>query len=166
MSKDKVLITGSSGQVGQELQEAFQKDWEIIGDIFQNIAEIIFGITISRDITVYLTINERCPYDIENNFFFVSMSISSSVRKTIMHELWHFYTWHGLGAKELEKLGVQKYNDLKEALTVLLNVECKDLLPEGIPDMGYPQHKELREKIVEFWKKDKNINNLWEYLTR
>ena len=81
-----------------------------------------------------------------------------------MHELWHFYTWYSLGINQVEKLGKEKYNDLKEALTVLLNVEFRDLLPEGIIDAGYPQHKELRDKILKFWEKDRNIINLWNYL--
>ena len=57
------------------------------------------------------------------------------------YNLWHFYTWYGLGADQEQKLGKQKYNDLKEALTVLLNVECKDLMPEGVSDGGYPSTK-------------------------
>ncbi|MDQ5957331.1 MAG: hypothetical protein QG614_306 [Patescibacteria group bacterium] len=81
-----------------------------------------------------------------------------------MHELWHFYTWCGIGFYQEEKIGKQKYNDLKEALTVLLNVECKDLLSEGVIDIGYHQHKEIRHKILEYWEKDKNIVKLWDYL--
>ena len=81
-----------------------------------------------------------------------------------MHELWHFYTWYGLGADQEEKLGKQKYNDLKESLTVLLNVECEDLLPSGVIDTGYSQHQETREKILVYWKKNRNIKNLWNYL--
>jgi hypothetical protein len=32
-----------------------------------------------------------------------------------MHELWHFYTWYGLGAGEEARLGKERYNTLKEA---------------------------------------------------
>ncbi|HEY4501916.1 MAG TPA: hypothetical protein VJJ20_02520 [Candidatus Paceibacterota bacterium] len=78
-----------------------------------------------------------------------------------MHELWHFYTWHGLGAEQEEKLGEQRYNDLKEALTVLLNVECKDLMPDNAEDTGYPQHKNLREEMLRYWGKERNIVKLW-----
>ncbi len=150
----------------QEYMVEYQKEWDKISYEYQKRAEKIFGVSLPKGITAYLTINNRCPYDIENNSFFVSMSDQSSVTKTTMHELWHFYTWHGLGAMQLEKLGRHKYNDLKEALTVLLNLECKDLLPEGVQDNGYPQHKELREKITELWKQEKNIFNLWEDLTQ
>lgn len=142
----------------------YQKDWDSISAEYYKRAEAIFGVSLPNDIKAYLTVNTRCPYSIENNYFFVSVS-ASSIRKTAMHELWHFYTWYGLGVDQEQKLGKQKYNDLKEALTVLLNVECKELLPEGASDNGYPQHKEIRGKILEYWAKDRNITNLWNHLT-
>ncbi|MEI6345896.1 MAG: hypothetical protein WCO79_01565 [bacterium] len=146
-----------------EYIEKYQRDWYSITEKYQKRAESVFGVSLPSDIVVYLTINNRCPYNIEDNYFFVTIP-ASSVRRTIMHELWHFYMWYGLGADQEEKLGKQKYNDLKEALTVLLNVECKDLLPEGVYDGGYPQHKEVREEILEYWSKNKNIKDLWKYL--
>ena len=85
-------------------------------------------------------------------------------RKTVMHELWHFYTWYALGVDQEERLGKQKYNDLKEALTVLINIECKDLLKKGVEDKGYPQHQGIRQKILKYWETDRNLKNLWEYL--
>lgn len=147
--------------------ELYQKDWYIISDEYHRRAEEIFGTKLPADIRAYLTINSRCPYSIEENYFFVTVPTYDYIaRKTAMHELWHFYTWYGLGVGQIEKLGVQKYEDLKEALTVLLNVECKDLLPEGVEDTGYPQHKELREKILQFWKNDKDITRLWHHLLK
>lgn len=144
--------------------ENFQKDWENVSSEFQKRAEAIFEISVPSDVTAYLTINSRCPYSIQDNFFYVSIQ-STQARRIAMHELWHFYTWYGLGVEQEEKLGKQKYNDLKEALTVLLNVECKDFLPEGMIDTGYPQHQEIREKVLEYWERDRNIKNLWNYLT-
>lgn len=41
--------------------------------------------------------------------------------------------WQSLGRKNRQG----KYNKIKEALTVLLNIECKDLLPEGVTDNDY-----------------------------
>lgn len=155
ISKHNIDISGTL--------DRFQKEWNSVSAEFQKRAEAIFGVTIPSDITAYLTINIRSPYSISGNHFYVSVQAKDAI-KTIFHELWHFYTWYGLGEDQEEKIGKRTYNDLKEALTVLLNVECSDLLSEGGPDMGYPQHSELREKILEYWKKDKNINNLWNYL--
>lgn len=143
--------------------KAFQEDWESVSSEFQKRAEAIFGTSLPNDVTAYLTINSRCPYNIKDDFFYISLQ-SNQTRRTIMHELWHFYTWYGLGTGQEERLGKQKYNDLKEALTVLLNVECKNLLPERAVDSGYTQHQEIRERILEYWKKDRNIINLWNYL--
>ena len=143
--------------------ENFRKDWESISTEFKKRAEIIFSTSLPNDVTGYLTVNSRRPYDIQDNFFYVSLQ-SNHARRTVMHELWHFYTWYGLGVEQEEKLGKQKYNDMKEALTVLLNVECKDLLPEGVTDTGYSQHQGMREKILEYWEKNRNIVNLWDYL--
>lgn len=141
----------------------YQKHWDAIEDEYQKRAESIFGVALSDNITAYITINNRCPYNIDEHYFFVSVS-GSPILKTAMHELWHFYTWYKYGVKWEAKLGRDKYNEIKEALTVLLNVECKDLLPEGVQDYGYMQHKELREKILKLWEDDKNMDRLWEKL--
>ncbi len=138
----------------------YQKMFSEISADFQTIAERVFGVPLNRDITAYLTVNTRCPYNIEEGSFFVSMSKGNPVM-TMMHELWHFYTWEKFGEEWVSKLGKEKYNDLKEALTVLLNTECKYLLPEGAQDKGYPQHQELRERISVLWKQNPDIEFVW-----
>lgn len=138
----------------------YQEDWDTIADEYHKRAETIFKLKLPVDVTAFLTINSRFPYNVVENFFFVQVP-ASSILKTIMHELWHFYTWYVFGIDQTKKLGAQKYNDLKEALTVLLNVEYKDLLPEGVVDTGYPQHKELRDKILSIWQSEKDILKLW-----
>lgn len=140
--------------------EKYQKEFDSISEKFHEIAQKVFGVSLINDITVYLTINNRCPYNINKNLFFVSVSNTSALR-TIMHELWHFYTWYKYGAEEQEKIGDEQYNNFKEALTVLLNVECKDLLPNGVEDTGYPQHQDLRNKIIELWKQNSDIGFVW-----
>jgi len=149
----------------QQCIEKYQKDWDIIANEYQKRAEVIFGISLSSDVTGYLSVNSRCPYSIENNYFFISFS-SMSPRRIVMHELWHFYTWYKFGIDEEQRLGKQKYNDLKEALTILLNLECEELFLEGLSDTGYSQHQELRHEIIEFWKREKDIVKLWGHLTR
>jgi len=147
----------------QKILIDFQTNWENISAEFHKRAEAIFGIKLQQDITVYTTINSRCPYSIQDNSFYVSLQ-SLCAPKTVIHELWHFYTWYGLGIDQEEKIGKQKYNDLKEALTVLLNIEFKYLLPEGVIDQGYPQHSELRQKIIQLWNVEKDIHIVWNNL--
>ncbi len=141
----------------------YQSEWNTIAEEYQKRAEAVFGVTLPHDITAYLSINSRSPYNLQQNYFFIAVP-ATSARKTAMHELWHFYTWQKFGQEWEDKLGKQKYNDTKESLTVLLNVECKDLLPEGVEDAGYPQHQELRKRIETLWAKDPNINHLWAQL--
>ena len=143
----------------------YTEEWFLVSDEYHKRAEAVFGSVLPQDVTAYLTINNRNPYSISDNLFYVTVP-RDTVRKTVMHELWHFYTWYGLGTDQEEILGKQKYNDLKEALTVLLNVECADLLPEGISDEGYPQHQELRQSILNIWKNEKNIQSLWKEIAK
>jgi hypothetical protein len=82
-----------------------------------------------------------------------------------MHELWHFYTWYKFGKQIMKNKGPQKYNDAKEALTVLLNSECADLM-DGEIDLGYPQHQQLRDIAIEKWKKTKDIESVWSALEK
>jgi len=147
-----------------EIIKKYQNDWDSISDRFQNIVEKVFEISLSKDITAYLSINSRCPYNIDENYFFISIQNDLRTRKTAMHELWHFYTWYKFGLIWEDKIGKEKYNEIKESLTVLLNIECKDLLPDGILDKGYTQHQELRDKILKLWEETKDINKLWNSL--
>jgi hypothetical protein len=140
----------------------FQEQWNSIENEYHKRAQKIFGVSLQGNVIAYLTINNRCPYSIPQNYFFVSVT-SQSANKTAMHELWHFYTWYKFGVKEESQLGKEKYNKIKEALTVLLNVIYPDLLG-SIQDIGYPQHQELREQILEYWNQHEDIQIVWEKL--
>jgi len=136
--------------------ELIQHNWNQIQYEFEKRAEGVFGLKFTDDVYVYLTITGRYPYSFEDGYFYVSAD-RDNVNKTVMHELWHFYT--------LKKLGKNLDNDTKEALTVLLNVECADLLA-GEVDNGYPQHQELRNKILELWRKSPDIEYVWKEVTQ
>lgn len=138
---------------------SMKKDWDEVGEHFEERADRIFGINMVNTITAYLTITGRYPYNLRQNFFYVSTN-PVNIPGTVMHELWHFYTWEKFGKKEMVRLGINKYNDIKEALTVLLNLECSDLMT--IKDPGYPQHQDLRKIIADMWLKTKNIENTWQ----
>jgi hypothetical protein len=141
----------------------YSEEWSLVADEYYRRAEGVFGVPLHQDITACLTINNRYPYSIADNLFYVPVP-RDTVRKTVMHELWHFYTWYGLGVDQESAMGKQKYNDLKEALTVLLNEECGDLMPEGVFDEGYPQHQEQRKEIARLWNETKDIQSIWNKL--
>ncbi len=73
-----------------------------------------------------------------------------------MHLYFHKFYWDSVE----KKLGKEKTSDLKEALTVLLNLEFKDLW--FVEDKGYESHKELRNFIMEKWKEEKDFEKLLE----
>lgn len=141
-----------------------QEKWDQISAEFEKRAEKVFGVTIKDTISAYLTITGRFPYNIEKKLFFVSVQ-RESVNSIAMHELWHFYTWHRFGKDQMDRLGPQRYNEIKEALTVLLNSECANLL-NGEIDKGYPQHQELRKLIAKQWSETKDIEMIWVGATR
>ncbi len=136
--------------------DSVQHNWNQIHSEFEKRAEKVFGVKLNETVSVYLTVTGRYPYSFDDTYFYVSAT-RDNVNKTVMHELWHFYT--------LEKFGKDLDNDSKEALTVLLNVECSDLLA-GELDVGYPQHQGLREKILELWTGRPDINNVWNEVTQ
>lgn len=94
----------------------------------------------------------------ENPWFAVPMFKNKfAATDTAMHENMHFmfhnYYWNYCLKKGLSEK--QTWN-IKEAFTVLLNLEFADLRFEQ--DSGYPEHKELREVIKKTWLATKDFN--------
>ncbi|HQT83031.1 MAG TPA: hypothetical protein PLW99_02695 [Candidatus Paceibacterota bacterium] len=140
-----------------------QQDWDGISERFEERVEHIFGAALSGTFTAYVTIAGRYPYNLKEHYFFVSPA-ASGANRTAMHELLHFYTWEAFG--DYVRKGIisaQKYNDLKESLTVLLNLEFSDLL-SGDVDKGYPQHTELRARVAALWSEHKDIRKVFKSL--
>lgn len=152
LSENKISIS--------EKITSFQTDWNTIDSEYHKKAETVFGVLLDENITAFLTVNNRCPYNIPSNNFFVFLA-TNSPNKTVMHELWHFYTWKKFGIDE-EKVGKEKYNEVKESLTVLLNEIYSDLL-DGVEDVGYPQHREMREEILQMWRGGSKIDKIWNH---
>ena len=140
-----------SGFDGSALAAGLAEAWSAVEDEFFTRAGRMFPTAPSlAPVTAYLTTNQRCTYDIEAGYFFVNPRSPSPVR-IVMHELLHFYTWFA-HAPELFALGVSEavYNDVKESLTELLNLEFADLMP-GARDDGYPQHAAMRDVVRSSW---------------
>lgn len=76
-----------------------------------------------------------------------------------MHELMHFI-FHKYFWDFCEKRGLswkQTWN-VKESLTILLNIEFSDIL-YGEKDYGYSEHKKIRTYIKKIWPKHKNFES-------
>jgi hypothetical protein len=139
-----------------------EREWLKVKDIFIARVESMFGIEYPHDIVrVFLTTNNRCTYNIPENYFFVTIGAKSPVA-TIMHELFHFYTYYVFAGKFKERgIFEGEYNNFKEALTELLNVEFTDLMAGAI-DAGYPQHQELRKRIKDLWSQQRSLQVVYE----
>lgn len=111
-------------------QEAFER----LGCLFETDAD-------SSEIAVYLSLNERCSYNSQEGYFFINI-FSQEPIMVCLHEILHFFT------HKFIKLDIspQHYNNYKESLTVLLNLEFSDLIEHE--DRGYPQHKKIRDYIA------------------
>ncbi len=101
-----------------------------------------------ENITAYLSVNDRFGYNPQKGFFFTTI-YDDNVNKICVHELLHFYTYR-------ETLNIFKdsgvtnlFNDYKEALTVLLNLEFKNVLSGE--DKGHLRQQGLREYIKTTW---------------
>ena len=64
-----------------------------------------------------------------------------------------------------EGLSSLAYNDIKESLTELLNLEFADLM-KGKSDRGYPQHQKMRAEINKMWQIKKNIAEIIQQLAK
>ncbi len=136
---------------------AMERDWRPIEENFISKTEKLFGTTYPvESITAYLSTNSRCTYNIQDNYFFVFLN-AKSPNAYIMHELLHFYTSYALHDELIgQGLDEKQYNDIKESLTELLNLEYVDLM-DGIVDEGYSQHVAMRKKVRALWLATKDL---------
>lgn len=150
----------------QELK-IIENKWNQANKLFWPRAEKIFKTKLpNKQIVGYLTINNICGYNIRDNYFFITLTSTSS-NLIIMHELWHFFTWYSFGKKFKENnvISKEKYYDIKESLTEILNLEFKDLLGDQI-DKGYSPHQKIRKKVEELWIKYQNIKEVVDELLK
>jgi hypothetical protein len=148
--------------------ESIQKIWDKLNDeFFRRLEKITKNKFKFEEVTAYITTVMRCPYDFDEPSFMVSFFRDiPSLLSVAGHELFHIQ-FHKTYWNQVEKeIGKEKTADLKEALTILLNLEFKDLW--FVEDKGYDAHKELRNFIATQWEKEKDfdvlMNKCVEYL--
>lgn len=142
---------------------AFQEAWDSISkEYFERLERIMKLPPIKKEIAAYLINQYRCPYDPDEMWFMVS--IFSSIPKamqTSAHEIMHLYFHNSPYWHEAEKqIGKDKTADLKEALTVLLNLEFKDLWQVRDEGKGNENQQRLRGFIAEQWKSKRDFDIL------
>lgn len=155
----RIFVRSAREKDVNESVHQLQSSWDAIATVYEKRSETMFGVPLDASITAFLTIAGRYPYNIKQHYFFIPIS-ASDANAICMHELWHFYTWKRFGSEQ-EKIGAEKYNELKESLTVLLNTEFADLL-DSKTDSGYPEHQSLRDHILEIWNQTKDMQTVWD----
>jgi hypothetical protein len=138
-----------------------EKAWGKIEKEYFHRMDRIMKHKYQKDSTAYLTTSRYSPYNAEEYWFMFGFfsSIPHAIQ-TCGHELMHFYFHNFYWANVEKELGKEKTWRLKEALTVLLNLEFRDLW--FALDEGKKGHEELRKFIAEEWKKEKDFDNLIE----
>lgn len=79
----------------------------------------------------------------------------------IIHEIFHilFYQYINFNKNAIkEKISEYECNEIKEILTVLINLEFQNLIYKH--DKGYPVHATMRNEVEKFWKKKKSFGAL------
>jgi len=144
----------------KNFKESLEKSWEFVNErYFERISKIMKRPLSSNIFEGYITSAGRCPYHALDNSFLVSIKRPLlQAMRTCGHEVLHINFENNFGKDIIEKIGKNKFMDLNESLTVLLNEEFKDLW--FVDDKGYEPHKELREFISQEWKKEKDFDVL------
>lgn len=148
-----------------EKLERIETAWRKVEKRIITRMERMFGIDYpEHEITVYLSTNSRCRFNILKNYFFVH-SESPHTNGIIAHELLHFFTFYAY-KEGLEAKGIttQAYKDIAESLTELLNIEFADLVGMYV-DHGYPQHAHLRKVVRDEWECHKDLRRVVHRLT-
>ncbi len=157
---EEYLFPIHNSEIIQIFIDSLTKTWEKIEEeYFKRLTNITKKPIPYKNIICYVTTVGRCPYNEKEGWFMVNFFSSiPSALQTIGHEIMHLQ-FHKYFWENIEKqIGKEKTADLKEALTVLLNLEFRDLW--FVEDKGYKPHKELRDFISKEWKKEKNFENL------
>lgn len=136
-----------------------ENSWRIVEKkYFKILAWITQKPIFTNRFNCYFTTGLMCPYNEKENWFMVSMWHSIPISITIIcHELLHLQFLYYY-RKYLIKKGLKKeqIEDLKEAMTVLLNgKEFEEIIL--CDDSGYPKHQKLRIKLQKIWAKEKNF---------
>jgi hypothetical protein len=130
-------------------------------DLFKLIEKITEKPMYTDTFNATFTLMSSCPYNSKTNWFMVMGQKPTTRQVTnIFHEILHLQFIHYYQDYCKERgLTKQQFEDLKEALTFLLNEpEFDDFFLA--PDYSYNNHIELRKKLKNYWRRTKSFEKL------
>ncbi len=144
----------------ERLQTVYDESAASIGEVIAQVTGPLYR----EDFRVFLTSAAHSPYDWKAGVLWLPYwSKPGWARGTFAHELLHFQTHHYFHEILDRQLPAgSSYQDVKEALTVILN----DIFPLevlGVPDRGYPAQQALREQLFAHWQAHHDFTALVHY---
>jgi len=142
-------------------KESLTRSWELINDeYFNRLEKITNSFISSEDFTAYITTVGRCTYRRDNTFTVSLKRPLLQAMRICGHELLHLCIDNLYGDWIRRRIGEDKFDFLNESLTVLLNLEFRDLW--YVKDIGYAKNKNLRNLIATEWTNEKDFEKLLE----
>ncbi len=134
--------------------------WSLVSDkFFVRLQEITGKPFPIQQVTGYFTTAPRLSYNFTEQWFFVPFRTPILLVPTkIAHELLHFHYYAYDEKDVLAHVTKEQSENIKEALTFLLNEAFSDIL---VPcDKGYDKHQKLRTHLQTVWQKNKSYDEL------
>jgi len=138
------------------VMEVAEKRWVAVEDEYLGRLSEMLDVPRSDfwdDYRAYFTFAVRSPFD-QNAFMFSGFQkfIDSAAHEVMHIEFLKAYYDYS----EERGLSEDQIGHLKEALTVLLNIDMSDILTK--PDEGYTNHQELRQQISRLYVQNGGVN--------
>jgi hypothetical protein len=149
--------------------EQTQKMWNLAEKDYIRIMERVHNRKFPyKRIYGILSTGYRFGYDFRKNKKWFACSYESPAKSVgiVMHEAMHsiFHKYFYNEWKKKFNLTDQQIWTIKEAVTVILNSECSNLMFKK--DTGHPGHENLRGKILKDWLKYKNFEKVLDLICK
>ncbi len=141
------------------LAKGINEEWvKIEKDFIEKLEKIHKFPFTHKAVKGVLSTATRFGYNMNNGWFATDSSRDKfACMDVAMHELMHFmfHKYYDEVCKKSDLTPGEMW-DIKESSTVLLNLECGELLSHQ--EVGYPPHRELRAVIEKSWMQNKDFD--------